>query len=182
MKRVAAIALLALLLGGCATSVPSPQPTYTPLPTYTPYPTFTPLPPPTIAQVVPLPAVQVETSALSRPTPTSLAPGTASLPIGTPGSPSAIGSSAVRFVSVEGGPPNGTASVMVQTKPGASCTIQYKTPAGSISTAQGLVNKTANSNGTVSWSWKIGSSTRPGKGTVQVTCEGQSSSSSITIQ
>ena len=182
MKRFAAIALLTLLLGGCATIVPAPQATYTPLPTYTPYPTFTPMPLPTLAQVVPLPAMQAETPTLSRLTPTSPAHDTTALVTGTPGSASTIGSSAVKFVSVDGAPPNGTANVTVQAKPGASCSIQYKTPAGTTSTAQGLINKTADSNGAASWSWKIGSSTRPGKGTVQVTCDGQSSTSSITIQ
>ena len=179
MKRFILIALLALLLGGCATAVPAPQATYTPLPTYTPYPTYTSLPPPTLERIAPLPE-KAETPALARPGPTVALSG-ATLP-STPATPPGTSFQAVKFVSVEGGPPNGTASVTVQTKPGASCSIQYKTPSGTNSTAQGLVNQTASSTGAVSWSWKIGSSTRPGKGSVLVTCDGQSASSSITIQ
>ena len=87
----------------------------------------------------------------------------------------------VQLRSVAGGRPGGRASVVAQTTPGASCSISYRTPAGTSSTAQGLTRKTADGNGVVSWTWEIGTSTRPGTGTVVVTCNGASARSSIQI-
>jgi hypothetical protein len=87
----------------------------------------------------------------------------------------------VEITSIAGARPGGRASVAVQTTPGASCSIAYRTPAGTLSTAQGLGTKAADANGMVSWSWNIGPSTRPGTGTVVVTCNGASASSPIQI-
>jgi micrococcal nuclease len=87
----------------------------------------------------------------------------------------------VELVSVLGGPPNGRASATARTHPGAACTIAYRTPAGTSSVAQGLFPKTADASGSVSWSWQIGSGTRPGTGTVVVTCDGQSARAPIRI-
>jgi hypothetical protein len=87
----------------------------------------------------------------------------------------------VTFVSVVGAAPGGVASATVQTSAGTSCSISYVTPAGTKSTAQGLYTKTAGGDGTVSWSWNIGGSTKPGTGTVLVTCDGASASAPITI-
>jgi hypothetical protein len=90
-------------------------------------------------------------------------------------------SSGVQITSISGAPPGGRASVAVQTTPGASCSISYRTPAGTSSTAQGLTSRSADANGKVSWIWSIGSSTRPGTGTVTVTRNGASASSPIQI-
>jgi hypothetical protein len=87
----------------------------------------------------------------------------------------------VRFTSVVGGPPGGTASVAVQTAPNASCSIKYITPRGTDSTAQGLIPKTADASGRVSWSWVIGTATQPGTGRVTVTCGGASATAPIQI-
>lgn len=86
--------------------------------------------------------------------------------------PSAPGT--VQLVSVTGAAPGGRASVTAQTTPGASCSIVYTTPAGTRSTAQGLTTMTADASGSVSWTWDIGASTRPGEGSVVVTCGGAS--------
>jgi len=74
-------------------------------------------------------------------------------------------------LTVVGAPPGGNASASVQTSPGASCSITYVTPSGAVSGAQGLEPKTADANGFASWTWKIGPSTKPGTGTVKVTCD-----------
>jgi hypothetical protein len=66
-------------------------------------------------------------------------------------------------------------------RPGATCSIVYTTPAGTASTAQGLGTRTADANGAVSWTWSIGPSTRSGTGTVDVTCDGATARSNITI-
>jgi len=110
------------------------------------------------------------------------APAATPTPLTSSASPAATTvTSGIVFVSVSGGPPGGTALVVVQTRPGAHCTIQYRTPAGTASQAQGLMPRDAGADGRVSWSWKIGSSTRPGTGTVTVTCDGVSASHPITI-
>jgi hypothetical protein len=88
----------------------------------------------------------------------------------------------VRIVSANGARPGGTATLSAQAPPGASCSISYFTPAGTNSTAQGLVTKTAGANGSVSWSWVIGTATRPDTGSVTVSCQpGGSATASIQI-
>jgi hypothetical protein len=98
-----------------------------------------------------------------------------------PPAPPPPAASGVTFISVIGARPGGVASASVQTTAGASCSISYVTPAGTKSTAQGLVTKTADADGTASWSWNIGSRTQPGTGTVTVTCGGASASAPIPI-
>lgn len=69
----------------------------------------------------------------------------------------------------------------VQTAPGANCAIWYVTPLGAPSAAQGLVNTSADAAGRASWSWAIGTATRPGMGQVTVTCNGTGASSPVQI-
>jgi hypothetical protein len=89
----------------------------------------------------------------------------------------------VTIVSVEGGIVGGPATLSAQAPPGASCSISYTTPAGTQSTAAGLVLKAADSSGQVSWAWTIGSSTRPGTGGVTVTCSpGGAATATIAIR
>jgi hypothetical protein len=87
----------------------------------------------------------------------------------------------VAFISVTGGRVNNYARAAVQTSPHASCTIRYVTPAGNGSVASGLVPKTADAGGRVTWEWLIGTRTRGGIGTVTVTCNGVSASAPILI-
>jgi hypothetical protein len=87
----------------------------------------------------------------------------------------------VQIASVSGAKPGGLATVVASTTPGASCSISYTTPAGTNSTAQGLSPKTADSSGTVSWTWSIGRSTQRGTGSVVVNCGDSSAQSSIQI-
>jgi len=90
-------------------------------------------------------------------------------------------SAGVSFVSVVGTSPGRVASVTVQTAPGASCSIVYVTPRGTVSVAQGLSPKTADASGRVSWAWLIGTRTYSGTGSVTVTCNGVSASAGIGI-
>jgi hypothetical protein len=78
----------------------------------------------------------------------------------------------VEIVSVSGAPPGGLASVVARTSPNATCTLEYVTPSGSASRAVGLALQTADGDGQVSWSWRIGVATRRGAGQVAVTCDG----------
>jgi hypothetical protein len=91
---------------------------------------------------------------------------------------------AVTFASVNGGPPGGRASVTVQADPGATCSVQYVTPAGTKSTAQGQganVSKTVGPDGSASWTWAIGPTTRPGAGSVTATCSTGTATTPISI-
>lgn len=62
------------------------------------------------------------------------------------------------------------ATVTVKTAPGAYCKITVKYPTGD-STATGLGPKTADANGRVTWSWKVGTQTAAGTHTIVVTAE-----------
>lgn len=90
-------------------------------------------------------------------------------------------STAISFTMVQGGTPGSYATVSIHTAPGTSCAIDYVTPYGTDSSAAGLVSKTADGNGNVTWTWKIGTRTYLGTGTVTVSCGGQSASGGITI-
>ncbi len=105
----------------------------------------------------------------------------ASTPV--PATPPAVtpATSGVTFTSVQGAKPGNVATVMVQTAPNASCSIGYVTPKGTQSEAAGLVTKTAGADGDVSWSWLIGGATKPGTGSVTVTCNGVNATTNITI-
>lgn len=117
-----------------ATPVDSPTPTstFTPEPP-SPTPTNTALPPTATATNtrVPTPAPKpvAPTATIAPPTATSAA----APPTNTPQS-----SAGVQFLYVNGGRPGATASVGVQTAPGASCIILYYTPLGNKSEARGL--------------------------------------------
>jgi hypothetical protein len=113
------------------------------------------------------------------PAPVQTAPPSTAPPATEP--PTAPPQAEVQFTSVVGGPPGAYASAAVQTTPGASCSISYVTPAGTNSSAAGLVPSAADSTGAASWSWKIGSNTHPGTGSVRVTCNGASATASIQI-
>jgi hypothetical protein len=104
---------------------------------------------------------------------------TAVVPLATAPQPDA--GSTVQIVSVAGTRPGGQATVVAHAPPGATCGITYRTPAGTVSTAQGLTSRTTDADGTVTWTWEIGPSTQPGTGSVVVTCDGASVRSPIQI-
>jgi beta-lactamase superfamily II metal-dependent hydrolase len=61
-----------------------------------------------------------------------------------------------------------TATLKAETLPGAQCTIAVYYKSGK-STASGLYPKEADSQGNVSWSWKVGTRTTPGSWPIVVT-------------
>jgi hypothetical protein len=87
----------------------------------------------------------------------------------------------VAFISVKGASPGGYASVTIQASPGTECSIQYVTPHGTVSRAKGLESQTTDSDGQASWTWKIGTHTEPGTGSVAVACNGESATTPIEI-
>jgi hypothetical protein len=84
------------------------------------------------------------------------------------GTPSVM--STVTITNVKGAILGNMASVSIHGPPNTQCTIMYFTPAGTDSTAQGLIPKTTDASGNATWSWTIGTFTRPGTGHVVVMC------------
>jgi competence protein ComEC len=77
----------------------------------------------------------------------------------------------------------GTATASARTLPGASCTITVYHTSGP-SAAAGLLAKMADSGGSVSWSWKVGTRTTPGQARIVVTSTlaGQSKTQTAYLQ
>lgn len=148
----ATAARLATLALSTDTPPPTEAPTKTPLPTLPP--TMAPTTPPTLA------------------------------PTETP-RPTAAATRAPTFTVIEFRSPvpvNGTARLVIRTTAGANCFINYRTPAGTVSDAQGLENKTADADGLCAWEWQIGQRTTAGTGTVIVSVNNYTESLPIVIQ
>jgi len=64
----------------------------------------------------------------------------------------------------------GTATAVARTLPGASCSITVYYATGP-SAAAGLLPKTADSVGSVSWSWRVGTRTSPGQARIVISSE-----------
>lgn len=65
---------------------------------------------------------------------------------------------------MSGAAPGGRATVGARTAAGASCSITYRTPAGTLSTVQGLTPRSADGNGLVTWSWSYRADNLAGDG------------------
>jgi micrococcal nuclease len=72
------------------------------------------------------------------------------------------------------------ASVTIKTKPGVQGTIEVDYNSGP-STAAGLVLKTADANGIITWTWKVGTRTAPGVYPVIITVDGSTITDSLTV-
>lgn len=62
------------------------------------------------------------------------------------------------------------ATLTISTAPGANCSLAVYYKSGA-SRAKGLVPKMASNSGRVSWTWRVGSNTTPGRWPIVVTCE-----------
>jgi len=62
------------------------------------------------------------------------------------------------------------ATMQIQTTPGASCAITVLYKSGP-SRAKGLYPQTADAKGRVTWQWRVGSNTTPGRWPIVVRCE-----------
>ncbi len=65
--------------------------------------------------------------------------------------------------------PGDDASITIQTTPNASCSITVIYKSGP-SRARGLFPQTADSGGRVTWTWRVGTRTTPGRWPIIVTC------------
>jgi hypothetical protein len=131
-----------------------------------------------------LPPTAVPTAAVTAP-PKTAPPKTAppATPIVT--SPP-VASLSVQITSLPASVSHGAnATLVAVTSPGAKCSASVTYASGTVSTAAGLQTQpVAGSSGSVSWTWKVGSSTKPGTSTAEVTCTlgGASASSSQTFE
>jgi hypothetical protein len=71
--------------------------------------------------------------------------------------------------------------VTVRTAPGATCSITVTYKSGP-SSAQGLTQKTADSNGAVTWSWIVGGNTTAGSWPIDVRCGSSSARATFDVQ
>lgn len=78
----------------------------------------------------------------------------------------------VKIISVTDGHPGSNATVTAQTAPDATCSIAYHHPSGKLSTTKGLEPQVTKPDGTVSWTFRIDSTTKAGNGDIAVTCNG----------
>lgn len=78
----------------------------------------------------------------------------------------------VTFVSLPSPAIHGSPATMTaRTSVGATCAAKVTWPSGTVSAAAGLkTTPTAASDGLVSWTWNVGSTTKPGTATAAVTC------------
>jgi competence protein ComEC len=65
------------------------------------------------------------------------------------------------------------ARLEIQTQAYAACYLEYYTPIGNKSTAQGLGDTTADGGGRCVWEWRISSNTTPGTGELRITADGR---------
>jgi len=95
-------------------------------------------------------------------------------------SPAAV-QAVVTFVNGPLTVPNGqNATLEVKTTPNTACSIEVDYKSGA-ATAAGLVPKTSDSAGNVSWTWKVGANTTPGVWPITVTCGGSFGQTHITV-
>jgi len=87
----------------------------------------------------------------------------------------------VTFVNAPLSARHGTATTLiVKTSPATGCSIQVVYKSGP-SKAQGLVAKTSDGAGSVSWTWIVGSNTTLGQWPIYVTCGSASGQTYITV-
>jgi hypothetical protein len=76
--------------------------------------------------------------------------------------------------------PNQIVTLYVKTAKKTYCTIEVDYSSGA-STAQGLTPKTSDASGNVSWTWKVGGSTKAGTWPITVSCGNSSAKTSIRV-
>jgi hypothetical protein len=104
-------------------------------------------------------------------------------PVPTPAPAPIVGSGLrVRFTTVPSPASIGaTATIGARTSAGAGCAIRVTLPSGRVSTVAALgVREVADGSGNVSWTWRIGSTTKPGTAGAVVSCSLASTAGSAT--
>lgn len=106
------------------------------------------------------------------PTPTATPTANVTAPPETPVVTAPAASLSVSITALPASVTHGAnATLGALTSPGATCSASVTYASGTVSSAAGLqTHPVADSSGTVSWTWKVGSSTRPGTANAHVTC------------
>jgi hypothetical protein len=108
------------------------------------------------------------------PTPTPLSP------TQTPQQP-VVAQTTVTFVNAPLAASRGSnVTLQARTSPNTNCSIEVDYKSGP-STASGLVPKTSDSAGNVSWTWKVGTNTTLGSWPITVTCGNGSAQTQISV-
>ena len=167
------------------TPLPSktPKPTNTIRPTNTNRPAATPVSSPTAPKPTAMPTLTATLKPTSIPATHVPLPTNTQAPIIIPTDtqvPQPTGFTLVNLSSPISAGSNANATI--QTVPGASCYLGYTAPSGRPSTAQGLGATTADGNGICSWTWRIGSNTDAGTGSLAITANGVTQYFQIVIQ
>jgi hypothetical protein len=76
--------------------------------------------------------------------------------------------------------PGQATTLIARTSPNTLCTIEVDYKSGP-SHAQGLIPKTSDGSGNVSWSWIVGTRTTPGQWQIYVTCGSAANQTYITV-
>lgn len=103
----------------------------------------------------------------------SATPGVSASPSSSGGpSASSIAALPVRISSLTASVKHGANAMLIAvTSPGATCSASVTYASGAVSSAAGLApERTAASTGKVSWTWKVGTSTKPGASNATVSC------------
>jgi hypothetical protein len=97
--------------------------------------------------------------------------------------PAADGTSAITITSFESTiAPGEEDTLSVSSKiPGESCVLSVRLPSGSTSASRGLGAATADPSGSITWHWKIGTSTKGGTATASISCNSGSTERTFTI-
>jgi hypothetical protein len=118
---------------------------------------------------------------LSTPTATATSAPTPTPRPATPAPAPAVQTPTVTFINAPLSARHGQATTLiVRTSPNTGCSIQVVYKSGP-STAQGLVPKTSDGTGNVSWTWIVGSRTTPGQWPIYVTCGSASDQTYINV-
>ena len=75
------------------------------------------------------------------------------------------------ILASNGGPLGGTASVTIQTKVGATCSIVFVLPNNTPMNVPGLDPQVADDTGKITWTWTLDPALPTGSAQAQVTCE-----------
>jgi hypothetical protein len=126
------------------------------------------------AEIHPVWQMSINSSPVPTPSPTTIPPSA---------SPTTIARvSAVRIVSVTSPVSAGSrASLIAQTSPEEACNLSVTLPSGRQSQSQGLGPAVADDSGRLQWTWRTGSTTKPGTATATVTCGAASARTTFQI-
>ena len=120
---------------------------------------------------IPLAAGSTTPTATARPT-AAPTPKPTAAPSPGPTAVPPTGSLTVTFLSLPAPAiPGSKGTMTARTSPSAVCSAKVTWPSGTVSSAAGLkITPTAGADGIVSWTWNVGSTTKPGTAKATVTC------------